>query len=216
MGASCLKQRDCLPLTKMHQSFEFSNGRTYLQAPWLAYFHTNLVCVMDECRRYWDSYITQLSTFAFTACRYVCRLISCPKLIPFLTSTLNAIDLVAIVPFFVELIFVVCSNIDLFYRCNLATWGASFCLSYLILLILHYICHYSCYKIKNTTRPHHDSGQITHPLEKLLKTIYSYTLSVTAVPVFSSFFFTSSSVCFLSFLFFSFQFYPLLFLVTDT
>ena len=61
-------------------------------------------------------------------------------------------------------------------------------LSYLILLILHYICHYSCYKIKTQLGLIMISGQITHPLEKLLKTFFIYTFTYLSPP-FSSLFF---------------------------
>ena len=49
---------------------------------------------------------------------------------------------------------------------------------YLILLILHYICHHSCSKIKTQLGLDMISGQITHPLEKLLKQSFILSFAV--------------------------------------
>ena len=51
-------------------------------------------------------------------------------------------------------------------------------ISYLILLILHYICHHSCYKIKTQLGLAMISGQITHPLEKLFKKSFIISFAV--------------------------------------
>ena len=48
-------------------------------------------------------------------------------------------------------------------------------LSYLILLILHYICHHYCSQIKTQLGLNMISGQITHPLEKLFKIILFFS-----------------------------------------
>ena len=59
-------------------------------------------------------------------------------------------------------------------------------LSYLILLILHYICHHSCSQIKTQLGLNMISGQITHPLEKLFK--QSFIIFFAAIfPEFFSF-----------------------------
>ena len=48
----------------------------------------------------------------------------------------------------------------------------------LLSLILHYICHYSCYKIKTQLGLGMISGQITHPLEKLFKQSFIISFAV--------------------------------------